>query len=303
MKKILVTGSNGLLGQKLVYKLKDRPDVQLIATARGENRLRDQEGYVYHAMDICSKEDVDRVIDLVRPDHIIHTAAMTQVDDCELDHEACDRANVDAVRYIVEAAERHDCHFVHISTDFIFNGEEGPYDELGQPDPLSYYGMAKWKGEQIVQGSKLRWAILRTVLVYGIVDNMSRSNIVLWAKGALEKGKPINVVNDQFRSPTLAEDLADGCILAVDKNATGIYNISGKDQYSIIDLVRTVADYYGLDKSLISPVSSETLNQPAKRPPVTGFILDKARRELGYNPHSFVEGIAIMEKQLEAIKS
>lgn len=301
MKKILVTGSNGLLGQKLVYKLKDRKDVELIATARGENRLLEQEGYTYYSMDIGSREDVDRVIDLVKPDHIIHTAAMTQVDDCELDQEACDRANVDAVQYIVDAAERNNSHLVHISTDFIFNGEEGPYDEEGVADPLSYYGMAKWKGEQIVQNSKLRWAILRTVLVYGIVDNMSRSNIVLWAKGALEKGNPINVVDDQFRSPTLAEDLADGCILAVDKNATGIYNISGKDQYSIIDLVRTVADYYGLDKSLINPVSSKTLNQPAKRPPVTGFILDKARRDLGYDPHSFVEGIAIMEKQLEAM--
>jgi dTDP-4-dehydrorhamnose reductase len=301
VKKILVTGSNGLLGQKLVYKLKDRKDVELIATARGENRLLDQEGYTYYSMDIGSREDVDRVIDLVKPDHIIHSAAMTQVDDCELDHEACDRANVDAVQYIVDAAERNNSHLVHISTDFIFNGEEGPYDEEGVADPLSYYGTAKWKGEQIVQNSKLRWAILRTVLVYGIVDNMSRSNIVLWAKGALEKGNPINVVDDQFRSPTLAEDLADGCILAVDKDATGIYNISGKDQYSIIDLVRTVADYYGLDKSLINPVSSTTLNQPAKRPPITGFILDKARRELGYNPHSFVEGIAIMEKQLEAM--
>lgn len=301
MKKILVTGSNGLLGQKLVYKLKDRKDVELIATARGENRLLDQEGYTFYSMDIGNREDVDRVIDKVRPDHIIHTAAMTQVDDCELDHEACDRANVDAVQYMVDAAERNNSHLVHISTDFIFNGEEGPYDEEAVADPLSYYGMAKWKGEQIVQNSRLRWAILRTVLVYGIVDNMSRSNIVLWAKGALEKGNPINVVDDQFRSPTLAEDLADGCILAVDKNATGIYNISGKDQYSIIDLVRTVADYYGLDKSLIKPVSSETLNQPAKRPPVTGFILDKARRELGYNPHSFVEGITIMEKQLEAM--
>jgi dTDP-4-dehydrorhamnose reductase len=275
--------------------------VELIATARGENRLLDQEGYTYYSMDIGSREDVDRVIDLVKPDHIIHSAAMTQVDDCELDHEACDRANVDAVQYIVDAAERNNSHLVHISTDFIFNGEEGPYDEEGVADPLSYYGTAKWKGEQIVQNSKLRWAILRTVLVYGIVDNMSRSNIVLWAKGALEKGNPINVVDDQFRSPTLAEDLADGCILAVDKDATGIYNISGKDQYSIIDLVRTVADYYGLDKSLINPVSSTTLNQPAKRPPITGFILDKARRELGYNPHSFVEGIAIMEKQLEAM--
>ena len=301
MKKILVTGSNGLLGQKLVYKLKERDDVELIATARGENRLLDQSGYQFLSMDICNKANVDEVIDQVKPDHIIHTAAMTQVDACELDHEACDKANVEAVQYIVDAAERNNCHLVHISTDFIFNGEEGPYDEEGTPDPLSYYGNAKWKGEQIVQKSNLRWAILRTILVYGIVDNMSRSNIVLWAKGELEKGKTINVVDDQFRSPTLAEDLAEGCILAIDKNATGVYNISGKDQYAIIDLVRTVADYYGLDKSLINPVSSKTLNQPAKRPPVTGFILDKARRELGYDPHSFTEGIAIMEKQMEAM--
>jgi dTDP-4-dehydrorhamnose reductase len=264
--------------------------------------LLDQTGYTFYQLDIENRENVDEVIDEVKPHHIIHTAAMTQVDDCELNHAACDRANVDAVQYMVDAAERNNCHFVHISTDFIFNGQEGPYDEEGIADPLSYYGNAKWKGELIVQKSKLKWAILRTVLVYGIVDNMSRSNIVLWAKGALEKGEPINVVDDQFRSPTLAEDLADGCILAVDKQATGIYNISGKDQLSIIDLVRTVADYYGLDKSLINPVSSKTLNQPAKRPPVTGFLLDKARRELGYNPHSFTEGIALMEKQLAEMK-
>ncbi len=299
MKKILVTGSNGLLGQKLVYKLKDRADVELIATARGENRLIDQTGYAFYSMDIGNRANVDDVIGQVSPDHIIHTAAMTLVDDCELDHEACDRANVDAVQYIVDAAERNNCHLVHISTDFIFNGEEGPYDEEGVADPLSYYGNAKWKGELIVQNSNLNWAILRTVLVFGIVDNMSRSNIVLWAKGALEKGNPINVVDDQFRSPTLAEDLADGCILAVEKNATGIYNISGKDTFSIIDLVGEVADYYGLDKNLINPVSSSTLNQPAKRPPRTGFILDKARRDLGYNPHSFKEGIALMEEQLK----
>ena len=297
-----MTGSNGLLGQKLVYKLKDRTDVELIATARGANRLVDQTGYLFRSMDIEDRQSVDAVIDTVKPHHIIHTAAMTQVDDCELDHAACDRANVDAVQYIVNAAERNNSHLVHISTDFIFNGKEGPYDEQGVADPLSYYGNAKWKGELIIQQSKLQWAILRTVLVYGIVDNMSRSNIVLWAKGALEKGKPINVVDDQFRSPTLAEDLADGCILAVDRNATGIYNISGKDQFAIIDLVREVADHYGLDRNLINPVSSETLNQPAKRPPITGFILDKARRELGYEPHSFKEGMALMDAQIKAMK-
>jgi dTDP-4-dehydrorhamnose reductase len=202
-KKVLITGSNGLLGQKIVYKLRERDDVELIATARGENRLRVQDGYTFLSMDIEDKASVDEVIDRTRPDHIIHTAAMTNVDACETEREACDRANVHAVEHMVRAAERHNAHFVHISTDFIFNGEDGPYYEDATPDPVSYYGNSKLKGEQIVQASRLQWAILRTVLVYGVVDNASRSNIVLWAKGALEKGQPINVVDDQMRCPTL----------------------------------------------------------------------------------------------------
>lgn len=302
LKRVLVTGSNGLLGQKLVYKLRERDDVELIATARGTNRLRVQDGYTFLSMDIEDRASVDEVIDRVRPDHIIHTAAMTNVDACETEHEACDRANVHAVEYMVRAAERHNAHFIHISTDFIFNGEDGPYYEDATPDPVSYYGNSKLKGEQIVQASKLRWAILRTVLVYGVVDNASRSNIVLWAKGALEKGQPINVVDDQMRCPTLAEDLADGCILAVDRNATGIYNICGKDALNIIEIVQQVADHYGLDKRLINPVSSATLNQPAKRPPRTHMPIVKAMRELGYRPHSFREGIAIVEEQVSAVQ-
>jgi dTDP-4-dehydrorhamnose reductase len=302
MKKVLITGSNGLLGQKLVYKLRERDDVELIATARGTNRLRVQDGYTFLSMDIEDKASVDEVIDRTRPDHIIHTAAMTNVDACETEREACDRANVHAVEHMVRAAERHNAHFVHISTDFIFNGEDGPYYEDATPDPVSYYGNSKLKGEQIVQASILQWAILRTVLVYGVVDNASRSNIVLWAKGALEKGQPINVVDDQMRCPTLAEDLADGCILAVDRNATGVYNICGKDALNIIEIVQQVADHYGLDRRLINPVSSATLNQPAKRPPRTHMPIDKAMRELGYRPHSFREGIAIVEEQVAGVQ-
>jgi dTDP-4-dehydrorhamnose reductase len=131
---------------------------------------------------------------------------------------------------------------------------------------------------------------------------MSRSNIVLWVKSSLEQGKQINVVDDQFRTPTLAEDLADGCVLIAKKRAKGVYNISGKDFYSILDLARTVADYYGLDKNLIKPSKSADIKQPAKRPPITGFIIDKAVKELGYAPHSFVEGIQMLEEQMKAMK-
>ncbi len=152
-----------------------------------------------------------------------------------------------------------------------------------------------------MQKSNISWAILRTIIVYGIVDNMSRSNVVLWAKGALEKGQPINVVDDQFRSPTLAEDLADACISASDKRAKGIFHVSGKDIMSILELVYRVADFWKLDKSIVKPIKSDTLNQAAKRPPRTGFILDKAYRELDYKPHSFEDGLKILDEQLKKI--
>ena len=304
--KIVVTGSNGLLGQKLVYKLRSQENITCIATARGENRLMQKEGYVYDEMDITNAGEVKKVLAKHKPDALIHTAAMTNVDACETEKEACVAMNVSAVQYIVNALEelqKSDASYkpqlVHLSTDFIFDGTHGPLDENEKPNPLSYYAWSKLEAEKIVQASKLHWAIARTVLVYGIVDNMSRSNIVLWAKQNLEQGKIINVVDDQFRTPTLAEDLADGCILLAQKKAQGIYNISGKDFMSILQLVHVVADYYKLDKSLINPSKSTDIKQPAQRPPKTGFIIDKAIKDLGYNPHSFVEGVKLMDDQVK----
>jgi dTDP-4-dehydrorhamnose reductase len=303
--KILITGSNGLLGQKLVYKLRGKKNINCIATARGENRLIKQDGYVYETLDITNKQNVERVFKKIMPDVIINTAAMTNVDACETEKETCWLMNATAVEHQVKTLEQlkkdnpgYDPHFIHLSTDFIFDGTYGPLDENEKPNPLSYYAESKLEAERIVQASKLDWAIARTVLVFGIVDNMSRSNIVLWVKSNLEQGKKINVVDDQFRTPTLAEDLADGCILIAEKRAKGIYNISGKDFYSILELAQTVADYYQLDKSLINPSKSADIKQPAKRPPVTGFIIDKAIKDLGYAPHSFTEGIKILEDQM-----
>ncbi len=298
MKKVLITGSNGLLGQKLINLYKGIDDINLIATSRGENRYPDEVDYTYHSMDVTDENEVHRVISEVNPDTIIHTAAMTNVDACETDKLGAETLNVDAVLYVVEAANSVDAHIIHISTDFIFDGENGPYAETDAPEPLSYYGETKLASENIVMNQAKKWSIARTILVYGIVHDMSRSNIVLWAKGALEKGNPINVVNDQVRSPTLAEDLAMGCRLIERREAEGIYNISGKDQMNIVEIVHRVADYFGLDKSIITEVSSETLNQPAKRPPITGFDLSKSMQVLGYNPHSFEEGIAVLMSQI-----
>lgn len=298
-KKILVTGSNGLLGQKLIHALANSSIFELVATSKGENRCLLTSGYTYISLDITDENNVEEVFKNVTPDIVIHTAAMTNVDACEQDHNSCLKMNVDAVGYLVKASEKYQVHLIHLSTDFVFNGTHGPLSEDEKPDPVSFYGHSKWQGEKLVQQSTCKWAIVRTVLVYGLVNGMSRSNIVLWAKDALEKGKSIPVVDDQFRTPTLAEDLASGCILIASKGATGIFHISGKDFMSVYDLVLRVADFWKLDKSLIKRAKSTDIKQPALRPPITGFILNKAKVNLGYEPHSFEEGLLILNNQLK----
>ncbi len=298
-KTILITGSNGLLGQKLVDLLSKEDNIQLIATAKGDNRLPNQEGYVYQSLDITDSQQVNEVFAAFKPQIVIHTAAMTNVDTCESDLEGCESLNVKAVEYIVEACEKQGSFLCHLSTDFIFDGADGPYDEEATPNPISIYGESKLKAEKIIQASSIRWAIARTVLVFGIVPDMSRTNIILWVKKSLEEGKQINVVTDQFRTPTLAEDLAMGCWLIAQKEAEGIFNISGEELLTPYEMAIQTAEYFHLPKELIKPADSSTFTQPAKRPPRTGFILDKAKRVLGYQPRSFKEGIALLAKQIQ----
>jgi len=296
--KVLITGSNGLLGQKILHKLRKDPFVDLIATSKGSNRVSEKNGYTYFSLDVTDEQAVLRTIRQKKPGIVINTAAMTNVDLCEDEKEACDALNVDAVRYLADACEQEDAHLIQISSDFIFDGEDGPYKEEDEPNPLSYYGLSKLKSEELLKAHSVRWSILRTIIVFGVGENLSKGNIVLWAKGSLEQGELLNIIDDQFRAPTLAEDLADACILAAKKKAYGIFNVSGKDIMSIYEMVERIGKYYGLNTANLRKISTSTLNQKAKRPPKTGFILDKANRVLEYNPHSFEECLSIIKNQL-----
>jgi len=297
--KILITGSNGLLGQKLLHKLRKDSSVQLIATSKGGNRVSEKEGYTYFDLDITINNEVAKLIASERPQVVINTAAMTNVDLCEDEKQACDALNVDAVKYLADACVKVDAHLIQISTDFIFDGENGPYKEEDKPNPLSYYGLSKLKSEEVLQAHSVKWTVLRTIIVFGVGENLSKGNIVLWAKGALAKGDPLNIIDDQFRAPTLAEDLADICILAAKKKALGIFNASGKDIMSIYEIVERIAKHYGSTTENLNKISTATLNQTAGRPPRTGFILDKSRKVLGYNPHSFEDCLTIIDQQLK----
>lgn len=301
MKKLLITGANGLLGQKLIAQLEGDPYWNVLATSRGENRLPSL-GIAYQSMDIEDRQKVAEIVAAFKPDVILHTAAMTNVDQCELNREDCWRANVEAVQHIIAAAEQQGAFLLHVSTDFIFDGKTGPYDEKAEPAPVNFYGESKLEAEKLVQRSTTPWAIARTVLVYGITNSLSRSNIILWVKNSLEEGKPIKVVDDQWRTPTLAEDLADGCLRIAREKAEGIWNVSGKDFLSPFEMAIKTADYFGLDKSLMTRADSSTFTQPAKRPPRTGFMIDKMEQRLGYQPRSFEEGIALVAHQIKQLQ-
>jgi len=295
--RVLVTGAHGLLGQKLCGLLDAEPGVELTATARGASRLELRQGR-FLPLDVTQADDVRKVIQQAQPEVVIHTAAMTQVDQCETDQDACRLNNVTAVEFVADACKQTGAHLIHLSTDFVFDGSHGPLDETEKPNPISHYGKSKLESEHVVQKLKTPWTIIRTVLVYGVTKDQSRSNIVLWVKRSLEEHKTIRVVTDQYRTPTLAEDLAVGCWLAAKKKAAGLYHISGDEMMTPYEIAMRVADHFELDKNLIHETNSTEFRQPAARPPKTGFIIEKARRYLGYEPRTFREGLALVAAQL-----
>ena len=298
MKKIVVTGSNGLLGQTLVdLLLKEKNKYQVTGFSRGENRSG-RNDFEYVSIDITDELLLREKLTEYKPDVIVNTAAMTNVDACENDKETCNALNIDVVQYLKNYSEKNNTHLIHISTDFIFDGEKGFYKENDTPNPLSHYGWSKLKSEEILTESTVDYTILRTILVYGKVYDMSRSNIVLWVKKMLEEGKEITIVNDQFRMPTYVEDLAMACKLSIDKKAKGIFNVSSNTLLSVFEIAQEIAEAFNLDKNLIKPISTVMLNQAALRPAKTGFDLTKTRRELGLLPKSFIEDIQRFKEKL-----
>ena len=292
MKKILVTGANGFLGQHLVNLLLQQ-GYAVIAVAKGPNRLPFEatETFVYYDVDITNDFLLNAVLEKEKPFTVVHAAAMTQVDDCQLNQPECEAINVRATAQLLLSAEAYSQHFIYISTDFVFDGEKGDYAEADDMNPVSWYGFTKVQAESIVETSEIPFAIVRTCLVYGNTLTGTRSNIVSWVKDNLAAGKHIKVVNDQWRTPTWVEDLAKGIWLVIEKNATGIYHISGKDKLTPYDIAIKTAAFCGFESVLIEKADAASFSQPAKRPPRTGFNISKARAELGFEPVGFDEGL------------
>jgi len=293
--KILITGSNGLLGQKIVRQLSNNSKLNYLATSQGQNRNSACPSTNYSSLDITNAVEVSNTISKYSPDYIIHTAAITNVDYCELNTSECEKVNVTGTKNLFDAAKKNGTHFLFLSTDFVFDGKTGNYKETDKPNPLSVYAKSKLDGELILMNSNYsNWSIARTIIVFGEGENLSRSNIVLWAKEALSRGKALNITDDQFRAPTWADDLAWGCIQICVQKRKGIYHLSGPESMSIFDLVMRIGSFFKLDTSSVNRTDSSSLNQPAKRPPITGFDLSKSKKDLGYEPKTLEESLLLL---------
>lgn len=294
--RVLITGSNGLLGQKIV-ELCLRKGIVFLATSKGANRNPDCPESSYFSMDITNKLDINHAFEAFYPTHVIHTAAITNVDYCEDHVEECREVNVNAVRLLFQASRQFEAHFQLLSTDFVFDGKNGPYKETDAVHPLSEYARSKVAAEQLLQDDDTysNWSIARTIIVYGTGNNLSRSNIVLWAIDSLQKGQSMTIVNDQFRMPTWAADLAEGCVEILLRDKKGIFHLSGPVLYSMYDLVLLIAQHLNLSADQVKPIGSDTLNQAAQRPPRTGFDLSKAKQELNYSPHTIEETLDLLK--------
>jgi len=289
--KILITGANGFLGYYLVEQLLAKK-FSVIATGKGECRLpfTHDLNFQWLTMDFTDPFSIHDVFGNIKPDVVVHSGAMSKPDECEVDQMKAYLVNVEGTVQLLINSEELKSFFVFLSTDFVFDGERGMYSEEDVPRPVNYYGRTKLEAEEAVKEYEHDWAIVRTVLVYG-KNHSGHNNLLKIVREKLEKGEEYNVFDDQVRTPTYVEDLAKGIVSIIERKATGVFHLSGKDVLTPYQMTIKTAEYLKLDSSAIKKVTAASFSQPAKRPLKTGFIIDKARKELGYEPISFEEGL------------
>lgn len=293
--KTLIIGANGFTGRRILQSLSRQGIYELTGCSLHEDILPGN-NYRFVQADMNNHPAIDRLIAEIRPDVVINGSALSVPDYCELHHEEAYAANVLAVENIARCCEKAGSRFIHLSTDFVFDGKKAElYTETDTPAPVNYYGISKYQGEQAVAANCSNYANVRVVVVYGKALPGQHGNILQLVKNRLQAGQEIRVVSDQYRTPTWVQDIADGVEKLMHISQNGIWHICGDECLSIADIAYRVADYFKLDRSLIVPVTTEEMNEATPRPRFSGLSIEKAKRILGYAPHSLEEGMAEMK--------
>ena len=296
MKKVIITGANGLLGQALIQVFKEKYEV--LGTGLEKHPFLAEEGWTYQKLDITNTQKCKDFIKDFNPEAILNAASFTNVDGCEKDKELCWQVNVKGVENLAKVARNLDIHLVHYSTDYVFDGKEGPYDENARPNPIGYYGKSKLASENVLQQVGLPFTIVRTCVLYGSGVEVKK-NFFLWVLENLENNKEIRVVTDQFNNPTLAEDHALGSQLIIEQAALGKFHLAGRDYLNRYDFALKICGIFNKPEELVTPIETKELGQAANRPSRGGLKIDLAEKKLYYTPRSVEESLIFLRWKLQ----
>ncbi|MBN2413674.1 SDR family oxidoreductase [candidate division KSB1 bacterium] len=285
--KILVTGCYGLLGQTVCERAPKSFLVYGVDIHEGNIVLPDDK---YFSLDLTDRKKTLELLQDLKPDYIINSAAYTDVDGAETERELCWKINVDLVENLIYGARKIKAGIGHISTDYIFDGKSGPYAEDAHPNPIGYYGRSKLAAENALIGSSVDYFIARTMVLYGMSKN-GKTNFVTWLIAQLTNQRPVKIVNDQYGNTTLADELAEGIWTLIKSGYSGILNIAGREIINRYEFAVRIAEVFGFDRDLITAVTTAEFNQPAPRPLNSGLIVDKALNELNIVLSDVVEGL------------
>ncbi|MCF7885395.1 MAG: dTDP-4-dehydrorhamnose reductase [Candidatus Marinimicrobia bacterium] len=296
--RVLVTGANGMLGEKCTQRLNNKH--QVFATDVQENLIYDSP-VNYSQLDITEFKQVEKMINQIKPEVVVNCAAYTDVDGSEDNKKLAKTINVNGVHNLIEAVEQYNTHIIHISTDYVFDGSHGPYEEDDEINPINYYGQTKYDSEKLLIKSNLPVTIIRTNVLFGNTQSKG-ANFVHWVIDNLRNGNPIKVVNDQFGNPTWVDSLAEVTEKIIDKKLEGIYHYGGEDYLSRFEFALEIADVFALDNKLIKKVTTRALNQKAARPYKAGLISDKLQNSLDIKLYSIKDALKEMKSEIEEIE-
>lgn len=289
--KILITGASGLLGQQVVQE----------AIEKGHETYS---VYREHAtipgtpikLDLVRFEELSKLLSKQKPEVVIHTAAYTDVDGCETNRELAWKINAEVTKHLAIESSRLNYHLIHVSTDYVFDGEKGLYTEEDKPNPINYYGYTKLKAEELLKENTTNWCIARPSVIYGW-GSKHKQNFATWLLNNLNQGKEVKVLTDQQISPTLNTNLAAMLLEIAEGKIVGTFHTAGATRTSRHEFALKLAETFSLPRNLIKPITMNEIQWKAKRPKDSSLEVTKTKALLKHKPLRLEDAFEQMKKE------
>ncbi|MFX1435249.1 MAG: SDR family oxidoreductase [Promethearchaeota archaeon] len=304
MEKLLIIGASGLTGHRLAKLSSEFYEVYGTYNKRPINI----ENCEISQLDKTNEKKVHSLIKHINPNIVIDCSAIHNVDYCESHQDETWMVNVEATKFIAKICKDINARMIYISTDYIFDGTATQYNEYSKPNPLNYYGYSKLKAEEEIASLEISYAIARTSLIFGWIPDELKGlessskksiNFVIWALNKLRNGESLNIVSDQFSTPTFVDNLVKYLLALAKSNENGIFHTTGKQCLNRYEFTRKIIEVFNIKKALITPVTSDLFEQLAERPMRCCLSSVKAEKLLGVKPYTIQEAILKMKEQEE----